>query len=149
MASMLTVTTRPRARRAAMVPPARSICDSVQPPKMAPPALVSAGMAMVRRDGPPGTSGIRATIASSFGAPVSARQLVPGVALGIGCLLRVRLCPLGSGGGAAAWHLVVGRLARQSSGVWCDIRLVGSAWRAHGRRAGTLLRHGWNRIGRA
>ena len=37
IASMLTVTTRPCARRAAKVPPARSICDSVQPPKIAHP----------------------------------------------------------------------------------------------------------------
>ncbi len=57
MASMLTVATRPPACSAASVPPARSIWDRVQPPKMLPPALVSRGMAMVRSCAPPGISG--------------------------------------------------------------------------------------------
>ncbi len=57
IASIATVTTRPPARSAAKEPPARCIRDSVQPPKTLPPALASAGMAMVRSCGPPGTSG--------------------------------------------------------------------------------------------
>src|SRR3712207_9318095 len=57
MASMATVTTRPSARSAAKLPPAKSICDRVQPPKTLPPAFASAGMAMARSCGPPGTVG--------------------------------------------------------------------------------------------
>ena len=48
---------RPPARSAAKLPQARSICDSVQPPKTLPPALASAGMAIVRSCGPPGALG--------------------------------------------------------------------------------------------
>src|SRR5262245_38554654 len=48
---MATVTTRPSARWLAALPPARSICDSSQPPKMSPLAFVSAGMAKVRSAG--------------------------------------------------------------------------------------------------
>src|SRR5579862_7791660 len=60
MASTATVTTRPLARRTAATPPAISIWDIIQPPKMSPLALASAGMAMVRsagsRAGGPGVS---------------------------------------------------------------------------------------------
>ena len=48
---MPTVTVRPSARRAAAEPPARSIWQSSQPPKMSPCALVSAGIAMARSAG--------------------------------------------------------------------------------------------------
>lgn len=48
MASTATVTTRPCARSTPAMPPAWSICDITQPPKMSPLALVSAGIAMVR-----------------------------------------------------------------------------------------------------
>ncbi len=42
------VTARPRARSTAAMPPAWSMRDSTQPPKISPLALVSAGMAMTR-----------------------------------------------------------------------------------------------------
>src|SRR6476660_9067130 len=48
MASTATVTMRPWARWTAATPPARSIWDIIQPPKMSPLELASAGMAMVR-----------------------------------------------------------------------------------------------------
>src|SRR3712207_459604 len=48
MPSTATVTQRPRARRAAALPAARSICDISQPPKMSPAGFVSDGIAMVR-----------------------------------------------------------------------------------------------------
>ena len=48
MASMATVTTRPCARSAATTPPAMSICERIQPPKMSPLALASAGRGTVR-----------------------------------------------------------------------------------------------------
>src|SRR5215470_10859711 len=46
-----TVAVRPLARRVATVPPARSICDRSQPPKMSPCGLASAGIAMARSAG--------------------------------------------------------------------------------------------------
>src|SRR5262249_22766022 len=46
-----TVTTRPHARRVAIVVPARSIWQSSQPPKMSPCGLVSAGIAIARKAG--------------------------------------------------------------------------------------------------
>ena len=49
MALIATVATRPPATSAPATPPARSICDNSQPPKMSPLALVSRGMATVRR----------------------------------------------------------------------------------------------------
>src|SRR5882757_9068793 len=51
MAVIATVAVRPFARRVAAVPPARSICDSSQPPKISPCGLASAGIAMARRAG--------------------------------------------------------------------------------------------------
>src|SRR4051812_36014750 len=48
MLSAATVAQRPRARRAAALPAARSICAISQPPKISPAGLVSAGIAMVR-----------------------------------------------------------------------------------------------------
>src|SRR3990170_8413787 len=48
MASTATVAARPAARALAVMPPAISICDSTQPPKMSPLGLASAGMASVR-----------------------------------------------------------------------------------------------------
>jgi len=42
---------RPRARRAARLPPARSICASSHPPKMSPFGLASAGIAKTRTSG--------------------------------------------------------------------------------------------------
>src|SRR5579883_1692129 len=62
MPSTATVAQRPRARCAARLPPARSICDSSQPPKMSPFGLASAGIAMTRISGavaggaPPGAA---------------------------------------------------------------------------------------------
>ena len=52
-----TVATRPRARHAAVIPPARSICDNNKSPKISPLGLVSAGMANVRIAGLPLGSG--------------------------------------------------------------------------------------------
>src|SRR6266705_298494 len=46
-----TVATRPRACRAASTPPAVSTCDMIQPPKMSPCWLASAGMGTMRRTG--------------------------------------------------------------------------------------------------
>jgi hypothetical protein len=43
---------------AAKVPSAKSICDSVHPPKMSPLAFASRGIATVRRCAPPGGCGI-------------------------------------------------------------------------------------------
>src|SRR5215472_8508862 len=51
MPSTATVAHRPRARRAARLPPARSICASSHPPKMSPFGLASAGMAKTRTSG--------------------------------------------------------------------------------------------------
>src|SRR5262245_45700777 len=51
MAVIATVTVRPLARRRATAPPARSICDNSQPPKISPYGLASAGMAMARSAG--------------------------------------------------------------------------------------------------
>ncbi len=57
MPSTAMVAQRPRARRAATLPAARSICAISQPPKMSPAGLVSAGMAMVRITGGPQAAG--------------------------------------------------------------------------------------------
>ena len=43
-----TVATRPWARADAVTPPAISICEITQPPKMSPAGLASAGIAKVR-----------------------------------------------------------------------------------------------------
>src|SRR3712207_1122850 len=48
MSVAATVATRPRASAPAAMPPATSIRDISQPPKMSPAGLVSAGMARVR-----------------------------------------------------------------------------------------------------
>ena len=48
MASTAMVTTRPRARSTPAMPPAWSMRDSTQPPKISPLALVSAGIALMR-----------------------------------------------------------------------------------------------------
>src|SRR5581483_5091585 len=47
MAVIATVATRPLATRAASAPPATSICDSTQPPKMSPLPFMSAGCGTV------------------------------------------------------------------------------------------------------
>src|SRR6188508_2668192 len=46
-----TVATRPRAWRAASTPPAMSTCDMIQPPKMSPCWLTSAGIGTTRSTG--------------------------------------------------------------------------------------------------
>src|SRR3954463_8494956 len=46
-----TVAMRPRAMRPAIVPPAMSTCDMIQPPKMSPFWFASAGIGMTRSDG--------------------------------------------------------------------------------------------------
>src|SRR5947209_655548 len=51
MAVIATVTVRPFARRVATVPPARSIWERSQPPKMSPCGLASAGIAIARNVG--------------------------------------------------------------------------------------------------
>src|SRR4051812_36828927 len=56
MPSTATVAHRPRARRAASAPPARSIWESSQPPNISPLGLASAGIAMTRISGMPGGS---------------------------------------------------------------------------------------------
>src|SRR6185312_51128 len=48
-----TVATRPRAMRAASTPPAMSTCDMIQPPKMSPCWLTSAGIGTTRSTGSP------------------------------------------------------------------------------------------------
>src|SRR4029079_18633627 len=48
IASRAMVTTRPWARSTPAMPPAWSMRDSTQPPKMSPLALVSAGIALIR-----------------------------------------------------------------------------------------------------
>jgi len=48
MASSAMVTARPWLRSTAAMPPAWSMRDSTQPPKMSPLALVSPGMALMR-----------------------------------------------------------------------------------------------------
>src|SRR5580698_9696883 len=69
------VATRPRASVPAETPAARSISDMIQPPKMSPAGLVSAGIATVRSDRSP------------FGwiaAFVMARAPLRGHAIGLG-----------------------------------------------------------------
>src|SRR3984893_9195045 len=56
MPSTATVAHLPRARWAARLPPARSICESSHPPKMSPFGLASAGIAITRIRGIPGGS---------------------------------------------------------------------------------------------
>src|SRR5690349_21788729 len=56
MAVIATVATRPLASRAAIAPPAISICDSTQPPKMSPFPFMSAGWGTVRMIGSRGDS---------------------------------------------------------------------------------------------
>src|SRR6185503_10426315 len=51
IASMATVATAPPARREAAIPPAMSICESTQPPKMWPLALMSVGPGTTRKIG--------------------------------------------------------------------------------------------------
>src|SRR5437660_1532164 len=51
MPSTATVAQRPRARCAARLPPARSICESSQPPKISPFGFASAGIAITRTSG--------------------------------------------------------------------------------------------------
>src|SRR5436190_24081960 len=46
-----TVAMRPRAMRPAIVPPAMSTCDMIQPPKMSPFWFASAGIGMTRSAG--------------------------------------------------------------------------------------------------
>src|SRR5215218_4289417 len=58
MAVMATVATLPLATRAARVPPAISIWDSTQPPKMSPFPFMSAGWGTVRTIGSRGASDI-------------------------------------------------------------------------------------------
>ena len=58
MSVTATVATRPLAAQVALSPPATSISDMIQPPKISPAGLVSAGMASVRTDSSPlGPSG--------------------------------------------------------------------------------------------
>ena len=60
------VTTRPSARRVAVIAPAESISDMIQPPKMSPEWLVSAGIARVRAaNSPRGWAGPRKSISRS------------------------------------------------------------------------------------
>jgi hypothetical protein len=51
--SIATVTTRVLATFAARMPLPKSICEMIQPPKMSPLGLVSAGIAMVRMTSSP------------------------------------------------------------------------------------------------
>src|SRR5438309_462168 len=51
------VTTRPSARLVAVIAPAASISDMIQPPKISPLGLVSAGIARVRAASSPGGCG--------------------------------------------------------------------------------------------
>src|SRR5712691_10427671 len=54
------VTTRPSARRVAVIAPAESISDIIQPPKISPLGLVSAGIASVRAaSSPRGSADVR------------------------------------------------------------------------------------------
>ena len=56
---MATVATRPLATRAASAPPAVSICDSTQPPKMSPLPFMSEGCGTVLTIGSRRVSGMR------------------------------------------------------------------------------------------
>src|SRR4051794_4866702 len=58
------VTTRPPARRVAVIAAAASISDMVQPPKISPSGLVSAGIAQVRAASSPRGPGGPAQLAS-------------------------------------------------------------------------------------
>ena len=61
MALIATVAVRPFARFAAAMPPAISICDNTQPPKISPEPLVSAGKGTVCRvNSPCGVSVMKA-----------------------------------------------------------------------------------------
>src|SRR5271165_1681493 len=64
MLVIATVAVRPLARRVATVPPARSICDSSQPPKMSPCGLASAGIAIARSAGSASGGGPELSLAS-------------------------------------------------------------------------------------
>src|SRR5262249_16435535 len=59
-----TVATRPPAMRVAVIAPAPSISAMIQPPKISPPGLVSAGIAQVRAASSPRGSGGPAQSAS-------------------------------------------------------------------------------------
>ena len=60
------VTTRPSARRVAVIAPAASISDMIQPPKISPDGLVSAGIAKVRAaSSPRGRGGPRKSVSRS------------------------------------------------------------------------------------
>ena len=66
-----TVATRPLARAPAVMPPATSIWDISQPPKMSPLGLVSRGMARVRMAiSPRGSGGASAATACPAGVSV-------------------------------------------------------------------------------
>ena len=73
MAVMATVATRPLATRAASAPPAVSICDSTQPPKMSPLPFMSEGCGTVLTIGSRWLSAIRVSRGLSPGAGVTPR----------------------------------------------------------------------------
>src|SRR6266576_2057859 len=75
MAVIATVTVRPLARRRAAAPPARSICDNSQPPKISPCGLASAGIAMARSAGS-ACGGLSEVSEAGMENPISAAGLI-------------------------------------------------------------------------
>ena len=66
MESIATVATRPLARARAVTAPARSICDTSQPPKISPFQLAFSGMAMVCRASVPCGWGMSSLVMSCY-----------------------------------------------------------------------------------
>src|SRR5207302_1103110 len=79
------VTTRPSAHRVAVIAPAASISDMIQPPKMSPLGLVSAGIARVRAAssprGSPAATDAAASVSGIARLPCGCRDAVPGRAI--------------------------------------------------------------------
>src|SRR5262245_28014401 len=84
IASTAMVTTRPCARSTPAMPPAWSMRDSTQPPKMSPLALVSAGMALMR------------TVSSPRGVSESDVVVIEAVPLPGRCYIIPRATPAGA-----------------------------------------------------
>src|SRR5260370_31258936 len=101
MPSTATVAHRPRARWAARLPPARSICESSHPPKMSPFGLASAGIAITRISGIPGGS-----LGEVFcdDSPATADAIIPPILmLALSARLAAALLPRN---GVAIYHVV-------------------------------------------
>src|SRR5713226_5360915 len=74
------VTTRPFARRVAVIAPAASISDMIQPPNISPLGLVSAGIARVRAaSSPRGCGGLRRRASRSVQGDIAQLRSQPTV----------------------------------------------------------------------